>query len=360
MGRMIGKGKGKAKGRRMTQKGVNAGMRHSHDTLHGQYTGYHSRTVEMRLPRSYRSERKAQFLTHLATAMKGWYSAFPNQSEIEVQIALVNDQYFFISANKNDTVLKLYDKFVSFCASEFMKANPESTDTEAEGRFLSGALREMSRTTRARALTSKARDARRLARHAGKLEKTILGNRNLVTNLNLRLDGQAACIRIDATSDCESRVRDFVAGKLGAARIALVTANIEMHAEQKIMLALIKGCKDTGPQTTAVFAGTFRPCRGCFETLNLVQKYLIPGLQFGSRPGHFWQTTTCAHVKMRDLLVSYGKISPSQQQTDFDENGLLIGLTNVTYRPSLRVIRDEEEVNEEDLHYASESDSDDE
>src|SRR5690606_25144321 len=118
-----------------------------------------------------------------------------------------------------------------------------------------------------------------------------------------------------------------------------------------------KAVKSIDRTKPIVFAGTFRPCRGCFESLSVVQKYAFENLQFGVRPGHFWQTTTKEHLTIITLLRDAGLISAKQLEEDFDEHRRLKGLTDTSYRPMLR-LRDKSE--KESLHYATDSESEDE
>ena len=127
-----------------------------------------------------------------------------------------------------------------------------------------------------------------------------------------------------------------------------------MHAEQKILLGLCKAAHQVDRSSNVIVAGTFRPCRGCFESLSVVQRN---NLQFGSRPGHYWRTNNKAHAEILEALQDGGYISPQQFQMDFDGNGLLVGLTDTSHRPSLRMRGDDDDVNA--LHFASDSESDD-
>ena len=345
---------GSRKPRRVTKASVNRGFRHDYDTLNSQYTGFHSAVVERSAPRSYDSERDVQFLTHLATTVKEWYKSLPKCSEIEVQIALVNRSYFFISSNKNGTAEDLWDELLTFSAQKFGARQAKGSKTPAN---ISDGFVGMSRTVTDRMARSDAQDAERHRRHAAKLAAALEGNRTYDLPTIHKQEGEAACLKINASEDVGETVRKFVTGQLGTKQFAIVTADTAMHAEQKILMALCKGCMDMGKQLDVIFAGTFRPCRGCYESLNMVQRYMLPNLHFGSRPGHFWQSTTCSHLMIRDLLDKAGRITPHQKANDFDKDGLLKGLTDTSYRPNLRTSDDDEYF--EGLHYATDSDSDD-
>lgn len=62
------------KQKRFTQKGIATGMKHRYGHLHGQYTGYHSAVV-LQVAKRAISDRKSQFLTHLASALKVWFKS---------------------------------------------------------------------------------------------------------------------------------------------------------------------------------------------------------------------------------------------------------------------------------------------
>ncbi len=79
--------------------------------------------------------------------------------------------------------------------------------------------------------------------------------------------------------------------------------------------------------------------------------------QFLKNPGHFWNTTNQCHTAIFKLLVEQGKISSDDLDQDFDERTLLDPFETTTYRPDLRSVGDDLL---EELHYASDSDSEDE
>jgi hypothetical protein len=329
--------------KRFVKAQFSRGIKNRYDTLHGQYTGYHSKVVEVRSKRTMRLERKSQFLTHLATALKEYYSSLPNKSEIEIQIALVGGEYFMISSNKNETATHFYNELVTVSAN---------TVADRLAQYAIGAALKAS--------TSTAQGKHRTQRHTGKVGKELAGKR-LAVDISvavgsLEKEGHAICAQFDVARAIGSDIQKFCTGTLDEKKVALIThTKTEMHAEQKILLALCMADPLLDPSTEVIFAGTFRPCRGCFESLSVVSKYYLSNLKFGVRPGHYWCTTEKAHVAIVKRLLEANKITQRQLEEEFDEKGLVIGLTNTTYRPSLRMREDEQA-----LHYASESDSDDE
>lgn len=98
----------------LVQNRINSGMKALLPNLHGQYTGYHRSKIYKRGATKYRGAkgRQTQFNMHLSTILKHWYSSFSGQSEIEIQVAHVNDRYF-IASNRNDTVDKIHQKLIS-------------------------------------------------------------------------------------------------------------------------------------------------------------------------------------------------------------------------------------------------------
>ncbi|MBI3230472.1 MAG: hypothetical protein HYZ45_09920 [Burkholderiales bacterium] len=325
--------------RRFTQVGINRGIGHPYSTLHSQYTGYHSANIERRVARAVTAEqRTSQFLTHFSSVLKTWYSSLANCSEIEVQIALVNDEYFFISSNKNGTAEYFYDKLASDEALKF------------------GVI-PLAQAAISSARKSVANEAFRNERHARKFTSAIGGRREVEAARNIAdyaASGRDMCLKIDACADVGAQVGQFLSGALAGKKVMIVTSAYEMHAEQKILLALCKAARQFDGDANIVFAGTFRPCRGCFESLSVVKRFYLPNVQFGSRPGHFWQTTTRAHAEIIKHLVDHGFLTAAHNGL-FDKDGCLIGLTETTYRPDLR-LRDGTRT--ADLHFASDSESD--
>jgi hypothetical protein len=327
--------------KRLTQKGHYRGMKHQYGHLHSQYGGFHSKVVIQSVARSMIAERKSQFLTHLATALKAWYKKVSDGSEIEMQIALFNDERLLIASNKNETAEYLYAEVVKSSAGKFLDylKNTATVATKA-------------------ALKSKASDSARVERHSAKAIKEIVGTRQVgLPHLNeLKEEGHKICVKFDACDDIGTTFATFLNGTLADKHVAILTSDTPMHAEQKMLLALCKASSALKRSESIIVSGTFRPCRGCYESLSVVQRYCFQNLQFGVRPGHYWDTTTRAHVEIVKVLRARGLISDTQWQSDFDQNGLLIGLTNTSHRPVLRVRAGG---NQDDLHYASESDSDD-
>jgi hypothetical protein len=290
-------------------------------------------------------DRKSQFLTHLATGLKAWYSAVSEASEIEIQIAYYNESCIIISSNKNETAEYMYDEFVKVQAANFLK-------------YLKGtAVSAVKKATKSEAV-----EARRIERQSTKLARELIKKRDVGLPLlaDLEKEGKDICVRFDASEAIGESFAGFLnrTGGMADKFVALVTASgVDAHAEQKILVAMCKAAANVVRTVPVVVAGTFRPCRGCYESLSVVKKYAFPNLQFGVRPGHFWRTTTREHLAIINLRVSGGLLTQAQIETDFDENGLLLGLTDTTHRPNLRT-RSKKEV--QDLHYATDSESEDE
>lgn len=327
--------------RRLTQVSLNRGMKNEYQTLHSQYTGYHSRTIQMVVKKKV-ADRKSQFLTHLATALKAWIAEVSSGTEIEIQIAIYNESCVIISSNKNETATFMYSEFVKEQASKFLT-------------YLKG----VARLAVKRAVRSTADDSGRIERHSTKLAHELVSKRDVGLPMLDELEGEGKdiCVSFDASADIGESFANFLnrSGEMAGKFVAVVTASgVEAHAEQKIMLALCKAALHLDRTAPLVVAGTFRPCRGCYESLSVVRKYAFPNLQFGVRPGHFWRTTTQQHLQIVDILRNGGFISPSQIANDFDVHGRLVGLTDTTHRP---VIRTRRHTDEDALHYATDSDS---
>ena len=97
----------------LTQKRLKAKFQKKYSKLHGQYTGDTSGTVIHRGPRRITfNERRSQFLTHMATVLKGYYDSLPKRSEVEIQSALIDGGLFIISSNKDATAESFYDSLV--------------------------------------------------------------------------------------------------------------------------------------------------------------------------------------------------------------------------------------------------------
>jgi hypothetical protein len=328
----------------LTQKRLKTKFQKKYSTLHGQYTGYTSKNVIRRPPRKITlRERRAQFLTHMATVLKGYYDSLPKRSEVEIQIALIDGGLFIISSNKDATAEYFYDSLVdkgvkrirlmmTLYADELLKATRKST----------------------------ASDRIRKQRHLMKFKSELSGSRRSLMDRRLRnevaalyMTGRNACIHLDALNASKSDIVQFCTGALTGKKIALVTSSGKnWHAEQKILYMLVRAQNLSNLSIT--FSGTFRPCRGCFETLSLVKKYYMRNLRFNEHPGHFWNTTNQCHTAIFKLLVEQGKISSEELDEDFDERTLLDPFETTTYRPDLRSIGDDLL---EELHYASDSDS---
>jgi hypothetical protein len=329
---------GGPKARRFTQAGITKSMKHRYAHLHSQYTGYHSAVV-LQVAKKAISDRKSQFITHLASALKVWFSSLPKCSEIEIQLAIYDNRCLLIASNDNATAERIYKEVVAEAAKDFLV-------------FLKG----VAETAATRALKSKADESFRHERHARKLVREMTGARKVGLPFidDLEAEGKDICVSFDVSGDIGD-FTNFLNGDPDGRFVALLTSSTDMHAEQKILLGLCKAAQQLNRASNVIVAGTFRPCRGCFESLSVVQRYCFNNLQFGSRPGHYWRTTNQAHVEILKSLQNGGYISPQQAQTDFDENGLLRGLTDTSHRPSLRM-RDDTEVDA--LHYATDSDSD--
>lgn len=324
----------------------NRGMRNKYDTLHTQYSGFHSKEIEKVLAKAFTDdERKSQFLTHLATVLKKWYQETHEKPEIELQIAICNSKCFIISSNANETANNMYNLWVAKAATTF-HANLEKAAVTAVGQ----------------ATKSKAVESQRIRRHSMKLAKELAGERGMGGPLieELKAEGKTICVRFDANDPSVGdsftkflKQTEDMAGKFVA---VVIDSGGIAHAEQKILAALMRAAgHDHSVRTLpVVVAGTFRPCRGCFESLSIVQKYCFENLRFGSRPGHFWMTTATEHMKIFELLKTGGFLTPEQIKSDFDEDGLLIGLTDTSHRPELR-LKDKKEVS---IHYTTESDTD--
>lgn len=315
------------------------GMRHEYSQLHSQYGGFHSKQVIRSVARSMIAERESQFLRHLATSLKEWYRQVSDASEIEIQIALIDEQRMLIASNKNETAEFLYQQEVHKSARSFLKQMKHAATVANQA-----------------ALKSKALASERVARHSAKAVKEITGGRKLGLSLqHFEAEGRKICVMFDACDDIDAPFAEFVNGTTPDKYVAILTSSVAMHAEQKMLLALCKASNALQRSVPIIVSGTFRPCRGCYESLVVVQRYCLPNLQFGVRPGHYWKTTERGHAEITNLLIERGVISEAQAQSDFDKDGVLIGLTDTSYRADLR-LRDGG--SGEALHYGTDSDSD--
>jgi len=337
------------KNKRITQAGVNREMRSEYDTLHSQYGGYHNRKVLVSLKRKTAPEnREERFAVHLATALKDWCEKTLKRPEIEIQIAMYRER-FVISCNKNASVEAIYEDFIKDESRKFSEKLVSLADSTAEA-----------------ARRSQALEAFRVRRHATKLSDELSGRRDGLGALNLAgliNQGKDLCIRFDASTDIGKQFADFLSGEISMLdkRVALIMGDgmDSWHAEQKILIGLCKAVRAGFRPLSAsiLFAGTFRPCRGCWESLNLVQKFCLPHIQFGGRPGHFWQTTSKAHVEIIRLLRDGGYIGDDDLTKHFRRDGTLKGMnTTSTHRMYLRTRKGGR--GEEALHYNSDSGSD--
>lgn len=329
----------------LTQGRLKTSFLRKYPDLHGQYTGYTSRTVVRRPPRRITfGERRAQFLTHMATVLKGYYDSLPKRSEVEIQIAMIDGGPILISSNKDSTAEYFYDSLVDKSVKRIRVQMTLYADQLLQA-----------------ARKSTASDRIRKERHLLKFKSELSGERRSLMDRRLRnevaglyMAGRNACVKLDAIESSEKDVIQFCTGALTGKTIALVTASGKnWHAEQKILYMLVRA-KTLG-NLSITFSGTFRPCRGCFETLSLVKKYYMKNVRFNQNPGHFWNTTNQCHTAIFKLLVAQGKMSSDDLEEDFDDRTLLDPVGSTTYRPDLRSIGDDLL---EELHYASDSDSD--
>ncbi|MEO1468017.1 MAG: hypothetical protein AAFV86_03090 [Pseudomonadota bacterium] len=324
-----------------TQTRFNAEMVTRHYVnKHGQYTGLYSKNVRLRGKRSYHAERQTQFNTHFATVLKEWYSSLDSCSEIEVQIAYVNGRYF-IAANNDATMRQVYDTLV----------------LQAGTKTLVSQVRHMAKKAHEAARRSTAGDAYRRRRHALKMRDALDEKRTHIGIGTFKQHSAAITLSLDATQQIGTQVKAFIDGTSGHSLCLVTSGKVRMHAEQKIMLALCQAYGAAGSNDLVTFAGTFRPCRGCFESLSLMQTYLLPKMVFCQRPGHYWRSTSRGHSMIFDILWKNGRIPASDLPTKFGTGKLLKGLTTDTYRPLQRNKRGGKEAAA--LHYASDSDSED-
>lgn len=326
---------------RITKTAVKRGMKSSHKNK-GSVTheGFHSKIVVQNARKYLDNERTSQFLRHLATAFK----EMATKSEIEVQIALVADNYFMISSNKTETATEIYNNLVTKYA-----------DKTVEDQLKTLAKTVYDNRTTGKNKDSTARDTYRLERHSDKLSKELIGTRTKPQAVDkLKKKGADICIELDVETDCKQAVVDFCSGKNGK-YVAIVKGRDTAHAEQKILLALCKAIPDLDIKTSVVVAGTFRPCRGCFESLCIVKQYYLSNLQFGDRPGHYWYTTNDEHLQIFHILMNKGKIKEFDLK-DFNKNFIALVRQNMDTHHSF--IRNKSSVTVEMAGNDSDSDSD--
>jgi hypothetical protein len=295
-------------------------------------------------------DRPSQFITHLNSTLKEWFRSLEEGSKTEIQAAIYDSRCLLIASNKDATVERIYGEVVKKAVDTFLK---DAASTAAE-----------------RARKSNAKAAFRTERHALKLGQELTGKRPVGLPLidKLKAEGGEICASFDVTRGFDHHIDDFAKILNGRddrrSVVFLTSSGKEMHAEQKILLGLSKAAaprkvddpsSEIDRSSDVTVAGTFRPCRGCFESLSVVQHCCFNNLQFGSRPGHYWRTTEKGHVEILESLKAGGYLTEQQFQEDFDKNGLLIGLTNTTNRPSL-LQPDGSEIKA--FNYATDSDSD--
>lgn len=197
----------------------------------------------------------------------------------------------------------------------------------------------------------------RRKRHALKMHEAIKGKRTYVGLNAFKAEGADVTLKLDIHDATPSQLRAFIDGTTRHQICLLESKSYDMHAEQKIMIALCRAYGKTPSQDVVSFAGTFRPCRGCYESLKLLQLFLLPNVRYGHHPGHFWQTTTRAHCEIYKILCDNVLISYSDRTTLFDKDGILERTRNRrSYQPILRL--DNKGATGEALHYASDSDGD--
>ncbi|MGC4947937.1 DUF4157 domain-containing protein [Streptomyces sp. DT224] len=68
----------------------------------------------------------------------------------------------------------------------------------------------------------------------------------------------------------------------------------ELHAEQKLVLALLQ----SGSTGAAMIAGKKRPCTSCFLSLSIAKDKKLPQLTFQTKPGGYWATANAGLTKI--------------------------------------------------------------
>jgi hypothetical protein len=256
---------------------------------------------------------------------------------------------FIIGCNKNKSVESIYSNFIKDESIKFSEK-----------------LIALAKGTAKAASSSRAMEAFRVKRHATKLTRELEGARGEIPGLDLSIfqdEGEELCVKFDVAKDMGDELAEFLkgTGEMSEKKVALIcgTGMNMWHAEQKILIGLCKAVKAGFDPKYAeiIFAGTFRPCRGCWESLNVVQKFCYPHLQFGARPGHFWQTTTKAHTSIINILRESGHITAEDLKNSFKSDGSLAGLRGTaTHRMYLRTKKGEK--GQQALHFNSDSESD--
>ena len=313
------------------------------------FAGKHGNDPFISKPRTYAQQRLGQFLQHFAGVLKTYFNAQKGFNEIEIQIALINNRQFMLSANADSTV----DYFMGQ-VYDLIKSRSVSTVGS-----LAESYTNLGKQVLASVKDSKALIKHRFRRQTGKFVKALAGNREAaefksITDL-MRTARLQSVIELDAVKTDKNEIRRFVAAEMTGTTTALVKAEGKnWHAEQKILYALVKsGVKDA----VVEIAGTFRPCAGCFQSLELVKKYFCRNLRFGSHPGHYWNTTDDCFIAILKLLVEDNYINNVEDAKKYIKDLKYPG----TYRSNIR-IGGEAGIEEEKtmLNYCSDSDSDSE
>ena len=277
------------------------------------FSGTQGPNLILSTPRSYANEERVkQFLQHFAGVLKTYYNAQKGHSEVEVQIASINDERLLISANDDGTTQFFMNQITAEAKAQ------EAASTESEG--LKDYLEQIATEALTTSVTSKRFISTHFERHTSKFIQVLKKNRTFakLEDISNLLDAAAldCCIQIDALQGNATEIRRFLSGEIPGKSIALISAKgKKWHAEQKILYALVRS-----EVTDAVvqISGTFRPCAGCYQSLKLVKDRFSPNLIFGERPGHFWNTTSdCFHAIVR-LLVATGHLTKDAAETFVD------------------------------------------
>ncbi|TRV73799.1 DUF4157 domain-containing protein [Streptomyces sp. 130] len=84
------------------------------------------------------------------------------------------------------------------------------------------------------------------------------------------------------------------AGQMDGKIVFIRSGFEELHAEQKLVLALLQ----SGSTGAAIIAGKKRPCTSCFLSLSIAKEKKLPQLSFQTKPGGYWATANAGLTKI--------------------------------------------------------------
>lgn len=238
------------------------------------YVGCLSRTVMPVKSRSYAGDRPTQKLIHAAAVLKKSLA-----KGIETQLALVGG-HVLVAFNDDDL------------AEEQREYLGGAHDVRAAMTALAGQVAGQK-------YKGRAEEKDLWTRHVNKFR-----TRNPLDDIWPSSAGSDCVRSLDADADnVGSALQSLLGLAEGQVIFIKMPKDTKAHAEQKILIALCKAVLSGFVPDAIVIAGTFRPCRVCFESLTLAATYCLPDLQHGANAGRLWKSNAAAHVKLFNILA---------------------------------------------------------